>query len=373
MKVGLIYRNIAVTGSGLAGGGDVFVVYLLKALKENGHKVVLLTTQPTNWNTIKKDLGWVYKPDEEGKCFALPDFEGMKLYRQFLPAPYINSLKKNCDITFNAYGNNPFWNTDLIYMHTPVTKQELEAKYSRNLFTRSYFALYKYLMKRSIKKLKTTILTNSEYSREIIRSTLGRDAKVVYPPVDTAKYRSALNKYSKRENWVVIVSRYTWERNLHLIPVMAKEIKEATFHIIGNTALTYASKVIEDIGKRSSELGVSDRVHIHVNIPFSEKLEILAKAKVYVNTLKEEHFGMSIAEAMSAGLIPILPNEGGQREILPGEEFLYDNLEDAVNKIRFWLKEWSNDMANRISRSAERFSYERFKEEIEALIEATVS
>lgn len=373
MKVGLIYRNITVARSGLAGGGDVFVIYLLRALKEKGHEVILSTTEPTRWDVIERDLGWIYKPDEERKSLIFPDFEGMKLYRQFLPAPRIKSLKRKCAVTFNAYGHNLSWNTDLIYMHTPPTKQELEAKYTKNLFTRTYFDLYKKLMKHSLQKLKTRILTNSKYSEEIIRSTLNRDAKVVYPPVDTAKHRTALNKYSKRENWVVIISRYTWERNLNLIPEMAKEIKEATFQIIGNTALTYSPKVIEAIRKRSSELGVSDRVHLNVDIPFTKKLEILAKAKIYVNTLKDEHFGISIAEAMSAGLIPIVPNEGGQREIPPRREFLYNDLEDAINKVRFWLKEWSSDMANEVSRSAERFNYERFREEIDALIkEATV-
>lgn len=349
MKVGLIYRNITVTKSGLGGGGDVFVIYLLRALKEKGYKVILSTTQPTRWDVIERDLGWIYKPDEERKGRILPDFEGMRLYRQFLPAPYIESLKRDCEVTFNSYGHNLPWNTDFTYMHTPTTRQEFEAKYTKNLLARTYFGLYEKLMKRSLRRLKTRILTNSEYSREIIHSTLNRDVKVVYPPVDTTRHRSVLNKHSKRENWVVIISRYTWERNLNLIPEMAREIKEATFQIIGNTPLTYAPKVIETIRKRSNELGVSDRVRLNVDIPFNEKLEILANAKVYINTLKDEHFGMSIAEAMSAGLIPIVPNEGGQTEIPPGKEFLYDDLEEAIKKIRFWLREWSSDKADEVS------------------------
>jgi hypothetical protein len=45
----------------------------------------------------------------------------------------------------------------------------------------------------------------------------------------------------------------------------------------------------------------------------------------------EEHFGMSVAEYVAAGMVAFAPGSGGQREVLRGrEDRLFDSLEEAV-------------------------------------------
>ncbi|MEM2058594.1 MAG: glycosyltransferase family 4 protein [Nitrososphaerota archaeon] len=367
MKIGLVYRNIAVTRSGLGGGGDVFVIYLLRALKELGHEVVLATTKPTNWELIERSLGWVFRPDEERRLTIMPDVDGFRLYRNLLPAPLVEKLKKDCDVTFDAYGLNLLWNLDITYLHTPPTKDELDAKYSRGMHTKLYYKLYKYLTDKKLKKLKTKVLTNSEYSRRIIQETLGIDSQVVYPPVDTELY-SKLAANKSRNNVVLTVGRYTWERKLDLIADLAFLVPEAEFYIVGNTIMKYACEVITFIKSKAERLGVSNRVHIHVDVLLKDKMDLMSKAKVYVNTLRDEHFGIAVAEAMSAGMVPIVPNSGGQCEIVPSKEFTYENIEEAADLIRKWLNDWNPSIAKRLSLAAEKFSYSRFKNEIGELL-----
>jgi hypothetical protein len=45
-----------------------------------------------------------------------------------------------------------------------------------------------------------------------------------------------------------------------------------------------------------------------------------------------EHFGMSIAEAIAAGLIPVVPSIGGQTEFVP-RQCQYSTLEQAAEII----------------------------------------
>jgi len=364
LKVGLIHKNVATTESSLGGGGDVFLIYLIRALKELGHYVLLSVIKPTPWDTIEKDLGWVYKPDLEILRFSPSIIDRAKLLKQFIPSPHIKMLKYKCDLTFNTYGDNLFWNTDIIYMHTPLTKDELSAKYQRNALSRLYYKVYASMAKKAKRKLKTLILTNSYYSKRIIDDTFGLLSKVIYPPIDTKFYKRALNENGNRQNYVVTVARLTRERNLEIIPELAQRVKGAIFHIIGSTVLPEASEVIKSIKKKALELNVADKVKIHTNLPSMLRLKIMAKSKVYLNTLREEHFGMAIAEAMSAGLAPIVPNDGGQVEIVPSSEYLYHDLEEAALKIEEWLSKWTPERGLQLSQAAEKFSYERFKREI---------
>ncbi len=367
MRIGLVYRNIAVTKSGLAGGGDVFVVYLLRALKELGHEVVFATTRPTNWEPIERSLGWVFRPDEERKLMIMPDVGGFRLYRNLLPAPLVEKLKRDCNITLDAYGLNLLWNLDIAYLHTPPTKDELDAKYSRSIYSKLYYRIYRYLSDGKLRRLKTKVLTNSEYSRQIIWETLGINSQVIYPPVDTGLY-SKLATNESRDNVVLTVGRYTWERRLELVADLAALIPEAEFHIVGTTAMKYAHQVITSIKSEAERLGVSDRVHIHVDVPLKEKMDLMSRTKVYLNTCGDEYFGIAIAEAMSAGIVPVVPNRGGQREIVPSEKFTYESLKEAANLIRKWLNDWNPSIAKRLSLAAEKFSYNRFKNEIRELL-----
>jgi glycosyltransferase involved in cell wall biosynthesis len=368
MKVGVTYRDVATT-KGLVGGGDVFLIYLLRALKEKGHTVILLTTKPTRWDIIEKDLGWVFKPDVEGRSSLLPSLEVADLYRQFFPPLPVVSLKRKCDVTFEAYGRSLFWNTDIIYMNAPPTQEMLNARYHKNILTKAYYKAYLKIAKRLKKRLRTRVLTNSEYSRSIISNTMGLDAKVVYLPVDVKLYKSLIALGGMRKDWVATVSRFAREKRLELIPEIAAHVKNAVFHIVGTAPSQDTSGVIiESIKRRSRELGVSDRVKLHINVPLHEKMDVLAASKVYLHTRRDEYFGMAIAEAMCGGLAPVVPDEGGQREIVPNEDFTYGDLEEAAQKVEYWLGNWSKESALYFFKAAERFSYERFREEIDKIL-----
>ncbi|MEM2450952.1 MAG: glycosyltransferase, partial [Nitrososphaerota archaeon] len=240
-------------------------------------------------------------------------------------------------------------------------------KYSRGMHTKLYYKLYKYLTDKKLKKLKTKVLTNSEYSRRIIQETLGIDSQVVYPPVDTELYsKLAVNEY--RDNIVLSIGRYAWERKPELIPDVAVLVPEAEFHIVGTTAMKYAHQVIMSIKSKAERLGVSNRVHIHVDVSLKDKINLMSRAKVYLNTRRDEYFGIAVAEAMSAGMVPIVPNSGGQCEIVPSKEFTYENIEEAADLIRKWLNYWNSSIAKKLSLAAEKFSYSRFKNEIGELL-----
>lgn len=367
MNVGLVYRNITVAGDSLAGGGDFFVVQLIRILKELGHQVILATTVGTDWNTVERVFGFDVKPHVEVRSSFLPRSGGLRLYRDIIPSIAVERLKKTCDLTFNAYGDAPFWDTDLIYMHTPITREEIKEKYGKSPLARIYFGVYHSISKRLAQGLRTKILTNSNFSRECIRHLLSLDSRVIYPPVDTDQYRALLGS-KMRERRVATVGRFSREKNLEVIPSIAERVKDAHFHLIGTYVGSQSEMILRDINRKSRELDVKDRVHIHPNASTRDKMTVLSRCRVYFHARQREYFGMSIAEAMSGGLVPIVHNSGGQVEIVSNEELLYADLQEASMKIGYWLDNWSPESSTELSEKAERFAIPRFSSQIRELL-----
>ena len=72
-----------------------------------------------------------------------------------------------------------------------------------------------------------------------------------------------------------------------------------------------------------------------------------------------EHFGISIVEAMALGCLPIVHNSGGMKEFVP-EQYRYETLQEAANKITNEINNWSLDKAEDMKQVAENFSISNF-------------
>jgi glycosyltransferase involved in cell wall biosynthesis len=366
LRIAVITKGIATTHTSTVGGGDVFNVFLIRALKELKHEVVLCTTHTTRWDIINQDLGWSYVPDSE--LIRQPSHwrDRGKSFTQFVPPSEIRMLKRTCDITFNSYGDNLFWNTDLCSMLSPLTKEQLTAKYS-TASSKFYLAMYKFIFQRMKFLLRTLILTDSHYAKRIIEETIGAYSKVLYPPVNCELFKQALAK-EHRQNNVVTVGRLTWEKNFGIIPEIANRVKSAVFHIVGSIVSEESLQLIRYIKRRSIELNLGHRIKIHLDPSTKERLNIMEKCKVYINCWKGEYFGIAVAEALSAGLAPVVPNDGGQVEIVPSPEHIYRDIDEAASRTEEWLSNWSPTRAFHLSQKAEKFSHDNFRRNLSDLL-----
>jgi glycosyltransferase involved in cell wall biosynthesis len=71
----------------------------------------------------------------------------------------------------------------------------------------------------------------------------------------------------------------------------------------------------------------------------------MGKSKVYLHPLAGEPFGIAVAEAMAAGLIPIVPHVGGNSEFIP-EGYHNGTLEQAAEIVRNVLFSYFNNSYN---------------------------
>jgi alpha-1,2-mannosyltransferase len=73
-------------------------------------------------------------------------------------------------------------------------------------------------------------------------------------------------------------------------------------------AAAQAAAAEEDEG---APLDMLDAVRFAPNLPYAELQGLLARAKVGLHTMWNEHFGIGIVEMMAAGVVPVAHNSGG--------------------------------------------------------------
>ena len=207
-----------------------------------------------------------------------------------------------------------------------------------------------------------TYVANSRFIARRIAKVYGREAHVIYPPVDS----SAFTLRADKEDFYLTASRMVPYKRVPLIVEAFAKTPQRKLVVIGDGPdLAKVERLrapnIELLGYQSSE---ALRSHMQ-----------RAKAFVFV---AEEDFGITPVEAQACGTPVIAFGKGGVRESVRGlgthepatgvfcDEQTVASLNDAIDRFEAngGLLRPEQCRAN-----AERFSNERFRDEIRALVE----
>lgn len=199
-------------------------------------------------------------------------------------------------------------------------------------------------------------IANSNYIAKRIKKTYGRDSTVIYPPVDTDKFKLELNK----EDYYLTASRLVPYKRIDVIAEAFSKMNGKRLIIIGEGPED--KKIKLKSGSNVEFLGYQPR----------EKLrEYMQKAKAFVFAA-EEDFGIMMIEALSCGTPVIAFNKGGASETIIENETgvlfnrqLPEDIADAVNK--FESQQSFNPV--KLNEYAKQFDRKIFEEKIRAFVE----
>ena len=200
----------------------------------------------------------------------------------------------------------------------------------------------------------STIVTNSTFSKDAILKAMpnglgsnlvssseqaGTDPLIIPPPVNVNEF-CKLASWPLRQDLIIVISRISPAKKLENAISLAKLLKKQRIGkqmiIVGGLIhgdFRYYKHVVNSI----KACGLTDFVKLEVNVSINHLKSILRGGRVYFHPTEGEPFGISIAEAMSAGLIPVVPNIGGQTDFVPAR-YRFTSLEDAASKISVALK-----------------------------------
>ncbi len=170
------------------------------------------------------------------------------------------------------------------------------------------------------------LLSVSDFTRGFVEEKWERDSMTLYPPCPVEAF-SELSRVQPREDLVVTVGRIVPEKRFHLFIELARIVPKTRFVAIGSLS-NEASSYYERL-KSSTPENVS-----FVLAPLREVKDLLGRAMAYVHCAENEHFGITIVEAMAAGCVPIVHDSGGPREIVTSDVgFRWPDLPTAARQI----------------------------------------
>jgi len=159
------------------------------------------------------------------------------------------------------------------------------------------------------------------------------------------------------------VSRIAPEKMVAEIPKVARLVPEAEFYLVGSTS-DYSERTLKVIESEAESLR---NFHLETDVPRRRILELMSQASIYLNPPRRvEPFGIAIAEAAAAGLVPVVYRDGGGWTDIASrvdQGLGYTSVEEAAHIIRSLLNDAGRlkELSAKAREVAKGFSYENFK------------
>jgi GT2 family glycosyltransferase/glycosyltransferase involved in cell wall biosynthesis len=302
------------------GGGERYILSVAHALSTSNFKVELITDFEYSRLRIQQ----------------LSHYFGLDLSNVILTTR-LDAMKRSYDLLI-CMGN------ELVASIPPIGK--------RNVFHCQFPFVTPGKLESKIDELKKfdAVVVNSEFTRfhyQAAASALGIDIKIdiISPPIDSLNVNSSrrtpkkilsvgrffVGGHTKRQDALILAFRE-----------LAKTHPDATLDLVGGLLPGNEHRKFLE---RCVEMAAGLNINFHIDTEPEALESLYSEASIYwhatgfevdFNSVPEqcEHFGMSVVEAMSAGLIPVAVGSGGPAEIIDFgvNGFLFHTLENLTRR-----------------------------------------
>ncbi len=241
----------------------------------------------------------------------------------------------------------------------------------------------KIIVKQKVRRVKKFIC-NSNFTKEFIDKKFNVNSLVVYPPVYFNNQMPKVD-YKKKKNFILNVGRLSKNKEGEYFKkqdVLIEAFKKMINNGLSNWELVLVTSLIEKDKHLLTELKEKAKgfpIKIYENIDFEVLGNLYKESKIYwhasgfgenlyKNPEKAEHFGITTVESMANGLVPVVINAGGQKEIVTDGEngFLWKTEDELIKKTKEIIENQDLflNLSKKAIKSGRDFSADRFCEKI---------
>jgi len=301
------------------GGGERYMMTAAVCLAKNGWQV---------------DVFW----DDSRIRRLITERLGIKIERvNFVPNALVNGnffqkmkITHRYDLVFYlSDGSIPFLFGQKNFLHFQVPFQGVGGR--------------KFLNRIKLRKIKA-VVCNSLFTKRFIDREYGVKSRVLYPPVAVREFKPAT-----KEKIILNVGRFTNllhnKRQDVLIAGFKELIKQRPAMKDWRLVLAGSDREGKEFVDHLRELARGYPIEIQTNLHFNKLKRLYGRAKIFwvaagfgVDENREpekvEHFGITTVEAMAAGCVPVVINQGGQPEIVKEGQngLLWKNQAELVSQ-----------------------------------------
>ncbi len=352
-RVLLVHPQFAIIG-----GAELVALQMLRWLIEREDvRATLLTLVTPNFDDARTATGLQIDPGRlDVHTVGLPfnlerahgKFEMIKIGFLHRTA---RQISKEFDLCISSYNELDFGpgRFGIQYVHHPIllSRRRLQKlKIIDQKSTRDHIpflnGLYLYVARlirgggNGFKKNRT--LVNSKFMQDMIRLAYGIDSTVVYPGFLSDGRPVWTTPWEERDFTFVSVGRISEDKQvlrlIRLFRALRDVFPTATFVLAGRTIdPAYLSRVNHE----AHDLNVP--LQVMIDAPKDQIDALLERSKFFLHAKEHEHFGIAILEAGNAGCLTLVPDSGGQREIVSPPILRYSNPEELVRNVRLLMED----------------------------------
>jgi len=379
MNIDLLHHDLM-----RGGGGEAVAVHAIEAIQQHHEVTVHTFTSP--------DIAWLndhFNAAVDGDRLEIVQYRttgriletlkdrtgfGFDVLSGALLAQRYRRYRPQGELAVSTINELPLDVPSVQYVHLPqFNRSVLPATHSHDSVAYDlYDSLSRRLCDYDVSTVQTAsrLLANSRWTASLASRVYSGDPSVVYPPVDTETFRECRRvDWEDRDPSFVSIGRLApikrVERVIRIVDALrAEHSRSAGLYIVGPPANEqYAERIRTLAGDREfinleGELGHdSDRLQ-----------SLIAENRYYLNGTEHESFGISIAEAIAGGMVPFVPDNGGQREVVGRiDELLYTGISDAVERIEAVMRSESTqrELRSRLPDPESVFGLERFRRQVD--------
>ena len=366
------------------GGAELVALHTINYfLRTEGNRITILSLEPPDLEQIRR-LSGIELPAERiaflpAECprFLLENRRRFLLLQVAFLHRAAKGIARDYDLCVSTYNELDFRIPGIQYIHHPLfASRSLLEKYvivprrSTRQKLLPVHRLYDRLVlaisgnRRSGIRRNLT-LVNSGFMRQVVREEYGIGSDVVYPSFMSEEEIGGRGNEGEREFGFLSVSRIAADKYLHdLVEIYARLhviYPQATFTLAGLLVdREYHRQLVREAERRGLPL------RIMTDLSKEEIIDLYRRSRYYINPKPYEHFGISIVQAIHAGVIPFVHESGGSIEIVPFPELRFMSVEDIVGKGRRVVEEESlrRKLEEGIAAMAREFRTETFYEQL---------